>query len=43
MEEELQRSKNGGREPAAAGIQVFNAVSWPGMEPLGGGRKVNGL
>lgn len=32
MEQELQRSKSGGREPAGAGIQVFSEVAWPGIE-----------
>lgn len=39
MEQELQRSKSGGREPAGAGIQVFNEVPWPGIEALTDGRK----
>lgn len=39
MKEELQRSKNGGREPTVADIQVFNEVARPGMEALGDGSK----
>lgn len=35
MKEELQRSKNGGREPTVADIQVFNEVAWLGMAALG--------
>ena len=39
MEQELQRTENGGREPAEAGIQVFNEVAWSGIEALRDGRK----